>query len=73
MPVTMAVARRQLPAERAASTIAILSVTAAVGVGLGLPDHRACSPRCSDYHASFWFGAAVVVAGLVLVGDRPAA
>ena len=37
LPVTMAVARRHLPMERASRTIAILSVTAGVGVGLGYP------------------------------------
>ncbi len=65
MPVTMAVARRHLPAERAASTIAILSVTAAVGVGLGYPITGLLAV-VSDYHAAFWFGALVVAAALVL-------
>jgi MFS family permease len=65
MPVTMAVARRQLAPAKAASTIAILSVTAAVGVGLGYPITGLLA-EISDYHASFWFGAGVVVAGLVL-------
>jgi MFS family permease len=65
MPVTMAVARRQLPPQKAAATIAILSVTAAVGVGLGYPITGLLA-EISDYHASFWFGAAVVVAALIL-------
>jgi MFS family permease len=65
MPVTMAVARRQLATEKAAKTIAMLSVTAAVGVGLGYPITGLLA-EVSDYHASFWFGAAVVIAGLVL-------
>ncbi|HEX4018297.1 MAG TPA: MFS transporter [Frankiaceae bacterium] len=65
MPVTMAVARRQLEPQKAASTIAILSVTAAVGVGLGYPITGLLA-EISDYHASFWFGAVVVVAGLVI-------
>ncbi len=65
MPVTMAVARRQLAPEKAASTIAILSVTAAVGVGLGYPITGLLA-EVSDYHASFWFGAGVVIAGLVI-------
>jgi MFS family permease len=65
MPVTMAVARRQLAPAKAASTIAILSVTAAVGVGLGYPITGLLA-EVSDYHASFWFGAVVVLAGFVL-------
>lgn len=65
MPVTMAIARRHLPGERAASTIAVLSVTAAVGVGLGYPITGLLA-EVADYHAAFWFGAAVVAAGLVM-------
>ncbi len=65
MPVTMAVARRQLAPAKAASTIAILSVTAAVGVGLGYPITGLLA-EVSDYHASFWFGAMVVVAAFVI-------
>ena len=65
MPVTMAVARRQLQAEKAAGTIAILSVTAAVGVGLGYPITGLLA-EVSDYHASFWFGAAVVIAAFAV-------
>src|SRR5690349_13712678 len=37
LPLTMAAARDHLPAGRAGATIATLSVTAAVGVGLGYP------------------------------------
>ena len=65
MPVTMAVARRHLPAEKSARTIALLSVTAAVGVGLGYPITGLLA-EVADYHAAFWFGAAVVATGLVL-------
>jgi MFS family permease len=65
MPVTMAVARRHLPTQRAATTIATLSVTAAVGVGLGYPITGLLA-EVSSYHAAFWFSAAVVVIALVL-------
>jgi MFS family permease len=65
MPVTMAVARRHLAAARAATTIALLSVTAAVGVGLGYPITGLLA-ELSDYHAAFWFGAVVVGAALVV-------
>ena len=37
MPLAMTVARDQLPAERSRSTVAILSITASAGVGLGYP------------------------------------
>ena len=37
LPVAMAIARRHLPAEKARRTIATLSVTTAIGVGLGYP------------------------------------
>ena len=66
MPVTMAIARRQLSAASAASTIAVLSVTAAVGVGLGYPITGLLA-EASDYHLAFWFGAVVVALALVLV------
>ncbi len=65
MPVTMAVARRHLPQRRSASTIALLSVTASVGVGLGYPITGLLA-ELSDYHAAFWFGAVVVALGLGL-------
>ena len=65
MPVTMAVARRHLPAERAGRTIATLSVTAAVGVGLGYPITGVLA-EVSSYHAAFWFSGAVVAIALVL-------
>src|SRR5580698_6907023 len=37
LPVAMAIARRNLPPENARRTIATLSVTTAIGVGLGYP------------------------------------
>jgi MFS family permease len=65
MPVTMAVARRHLSSERAGRTIATLSVTAAVGVGLGYPITGLLA-EVSSYHAAFWFSGAVVAIALVL-------
>ncbi len=64
MPVTMAIARRHLPTDRSAPTIAVLSVTAAVGVGLGYPITGFLA-QTSDYHAAFWFSAVIVSAALV--------
>jgi MFS family permease len=59
LPVTMAIARRHLPSLQAAKAIALLSVTAAVGVGLGYPVTGLLA-EASDYHLAFWFGAFVV-------------
>jgi MFS family permease len=66
LPVTMAVARRHLTPERAGRTIATLSVTAAVGVGLGYPVTGLLAEVWS-YHAAFWFSGGVVALALVLV------
>ncbi len=65
LPVTMAIARRTLPPDRAARTIAVLSVTAGVGVGLGYPVTGLLA-QVSDYHAAFWFSAGVVAVALLL-------
>jgi MFS family permease len=66
LPVTMAIARRHLPGPDAAKAIALLSVTAAVGVGLGYPVTGLLA-EASDYHLAFWFGTFVV--GLALVAS----
>ena len=63
MPVTMAIARRHLPPGRSSPTIAVLSVTAAVGVGLGYPITGFLA-QTSDYHAAFWFSAVMVATAL---------
>ena len=59
LPVTMAVARSNLPSSQAARTIAMLSITAAVGVGLGYPLTSLIAEKF-DYHAAFWFGAIMI-------------
>ena len=64
LPVTMAIARRHMPGAAAAKAIALLSVTAAVGVGLGYPVTGLLA-EVSDYHLAFWFGAFVVALALV--------
>ena len=64
LPVTMAIARRQLPFAQASRGIATLSVTAAVGVGLGYPVTGLIVEHWS-YHAGYWFGALVVLGALV--------
>ncbi|WP_205697902.1 MFS transporter [Conexibacter sp. SYSU D00693] len=65
MPLTMASARDHLPPARAASTIAVLSVVAAVGVGLGYPITGFIA-EYADASAAFWFGTAASAGALVL-------
>jgi MFS family permease len=56
MPLTMASARDHLPGARAGEVIALLSVIAAVGVGLGYPITGLIAEHL-DASAAFWFGA----------------
>ena len=70
LPVAMAIARRNLPPEAARRTIATLSVTTAIGAGLGYPVTGLIA-QFLDFRAAYWFGAitvtgALVVAALVL-------
>jgi MFS family permease len=72
LPVTMAIARRHLPVLTAVRAIATLSITAAIGVGVGYP-LTSLIAQFFDFHAAFWFGAiavsaALLVAALVLPG-----
>ncbi len=76
LPVTMAIARRHLSFEKAGRAIATLSITAAVGAGLGYP-LTGLIAQVFNFHAAFWFGAitvagAFVVAALVLPARSPA-
>jgi MFS family permease len=64
LPVTMAVARRHLSFEKAGRAIATLSITAAVGAGLGYP-LTGLIAEVFDFHAAFWFGALTVSGALV--------
>jgi len=64
LPVTMAIARRHLSAEKAGRTIATLSITVAVGGGLGYP-LTGLITEIVNFHAAFWFGAITVGAALV--------
>jgi MFS family permease len=65
MPLTMAAAREHLPPERSRSIIALLSVVAAAGVGLGYPITGLIAQHL-DVSVAFWFGVAVSVVALVL-------
>jgi MFS family permease len=63
LPLTMAVARDHLPAEKRGSTIGLLSVTAAAGVGVGYPISGFIADQFG-LAAGFWFGA--IIASLAL-------
>ena len=64
LPVLMATARRLLPPEAARQTIATLSVTTAIGAGLGYP-LTGLIAEVLDFRAAYWFGAVAVAAALV--------
>jgi MFS family permease len=65
LPVAMAIARRHLSPEKARRTIATLSVTTAIGVGLGYPVTGLIA-QVLDFRAAYWFGAITVAGTLVL-------
>jgi MFS family permease len=65
LPVAMAIARRHLPTEKARRTIATLSVTTAIGVGLGYPVTGLIA-QAWDFRAAYWFGVITVGAALIL-------
>ena len=68
LPVAMATARRNLPPVQARRTIATLSVTTAIGAGLGYPVTGLIA-QVLDFRAAYWFGAITVTGSLVLA-DR---
>ena len=63
LPVNMAIARRNLDRERAARAIATLSVSTAIGAGLGYP-LTAVVAQVLGLHAAYWFGGLMVAAAL---------
>jgi MFS family permease len=65
LPVAMAIARRNLPPQQARRTIATLSVTTAIGAGLGYPVTGLIA-QFLGFRAAYWFGAITVTAVLVL-------
>jgi MFS family permease len=65
MPLTMASARDHLPLPKATTTIAILSVVGAAGVGLGYPITGFIA-QYFDASAAFWFGTLASASALVL-------
>ncbi len=65
LPVAMAIARRHLPGEKSRRTVATLSITTAIGVGLGYPVTSLIA-EVFDWRAAYWFGAITVATALVL-------
>src|SRR3984957_6426735 len=65
LPVAMAIARRHLTPEKARRAIATLSVTTAIGVGLGYPVTGLIA-QVLNFRAAYWFGA-ITVAGTLVV------
>src|SRR3954469_13688282 len=65
MPLTMASARDHLPLGKATTTIAILSVVGAAGVGLGYPITGFIA-QYLDTSAAFWFGTVASATALML-------
>ena len=63
LPVNMAIARRNLEPVPAGRAIATLSVSTAIGAGLGYP-LTAMVAQLLDLHAAYWFGAIVVAGAL---------
>ncbi|MCW2497066.1 MFS transporter [Jatrophihabitans sp.] len=66
LPLAMSVARDHLSPKRSRSTLATLSVTAVVGVGLGYPITGLIAEHL-DLHAGFWMAAGLGVLAMVLV------
>jgi MFS family permease len=66
IPLTMAAARDHLPRARVPATIALLSVCAAAGVGVGYPISGLIADALG-LAAAFWFGAAVSGVALLCV------
>lgn len=64
IPAAMVVARHHLPASHATRVIAVLSVTAGIGIGLGYPLTGLIAER-TDYHLAFWFAVVVVAVALL--------
>lgn len=76
VPVTIAIARRRVAAERRQNAISSLSVTVATGMGVGYPLTGVIAGTW-DYRAAFWAAALFVVSAIVVVArgiprDEPA-
>ncbi len=63
-PLAMATARDALAADRSHRTVAMLSITAVAGIGLGYPLTGVIAEQLS-FRAAFWVGAAIAAVALV--------
>ena len=68
MPLTMTVARDNLPEYRSGPAIALLSISTVAGAGLGYPITGLIDDTLG-LHATYWFGA--LVAGAALLASVP--
>lgn len=66
VPVTIALARRYLPAAKVSGGISSLSVTVATGIGIGYP-LTGIIAGSFNYRLAFWFAALFVVSAIVVV------
>jgi MFS family permease len=66
VPVTIALARRYIAADRAHGSISSLSVTVSTGVGLGYP-LTGIIAGLFDFRFAFWFAALFVVTAIIIV------
>ncbi len=65
MPLTMAVARDSLPESKSGPAIAVLSIAATAGIGLGYP-LTGLLDQTVGLHACFWVGAVMAGGALLL-------
>ncbi|MGH7032397.1 MAG: MFS transporter [Stellaceae bacterium] len=75
IPLATAVARDDLPAERSGSTIALIGITTAAGIGLGYPLVGLLA-QYMGLHAPFWLVAALtalaLAAAIAVLPESPA-
>lgn len=69
VPVTIVLARRNLPRPEIDPAISSLSVTVATGLGIGYPLTGVIA-SVSDFRAAFWFAAVFVATAMVVVWMR---
>ena len=66
VPVTIALARRYVPAKSAQAAISSLSVTVSTGIGIGYP-LTGIIAGLFDFRIAFWFAALFVVTAIIVV------
>lgn len=66
VPVTIAIARRYVPAEKVRFAISSLSVTVATGLGIGYP-LTGIIAGLFEFRFAFWFAALFVVSAIIVV------